>query len=126
MGIFMFLLMFVLAPVVGLYSTFGLGIEPWPVGVVIALFGFGGVLRIIYALMFESKVPLALPDGVETGRLDPASANFATSALPPQREPTAAEYTSPAAGWLEAETHEPASVIDRTTRLLEKDPDPEP
>ncbi len=125
MGVFMFLLMFVLAPVVGLISTFGLGIEPWPVGIVVALLGFGGLLRIIYALMFESKVPHALPDVAETGRLHPASANFTTSALPSQSEPSAADYASPAVGWRDAETVGPASVTDRTTRLLEKDPDPE-
>src|SRR5687767_14883625 len=50
-GLFMFLLMFVVAPIVGLIATFGLGIEPWPVGVVVFLLGVGGILRMIYALM---------------------------------------------------------------------------
>lgn len=124
MGVFMFLLMFVVAPIVGLISTFGLGIEPWPVGVVVTLLGLGGLLRIIYALMFESKVPHSLT-GPRPGRaLDPYSVNLATSALPPQRDLTASEYVSPhAAGRHEPETRTPASVTDDTTKLLEKDPD---
>ncbi len=122
MGIFMFLLMFVIAPIVGLISTFGLGIEPWPVGLVVALLGFGGLLRIIYALMFESKTPT--PTSPTTRELDPASPVFTTSALPPQRDRTAAEYVSPASGnWREPEIAIPTSVTDSTTKLLEKDSD---
>ena len=123
MGIFMFLLMFVLAPIVGLISTFGFGIEPWPVGVVVALLGAGGLLRIAYAVMFESRNPASLPGPRATNELN-SSAGFATSALPPQRHATAAEYTSPGpSSWLEPETREPLSVIDNTTKLLEKDSD---
>jgi hypothetical protein len=120
MGIFMFLLMFVVAPAVGLISTFGLGIEPWPVGLVVAFLGVGGLLRIIYALMFESKTPIAVAR--DTREIHPPS-DFATSALPPQRDIPASQYASPAGLWVEAETREPASVTDSTTKLLEKDPD---
>ncbi len=120
----MFLLMFLFAPVVGLISTFGLGIEPWPVGLVVAFFGVGGVLRIIYALMFESKNPRVLPDAIGGRGLQAASSDFATSALPPKRDLTASEYASPrSGGWIETETQEPASVTDNTTKLLEKEPE---
>lgn len=122
MGIFMFLLMFVLAPIVGLISVFGLGIEPWPVGLVVALCGVGGLLRVIYALMFESKIPLAASSSAR--ELDPALAGFTTSALPPQREIPANEYASPRPGtWREPDAHTPASVTDNTTKLLEKESD---
>ena len=123
MGIFMFLLMFVVAPIVGLISTFGLGIEPWPVGVVVTLLGLGGLLRIVYALMFESKLPHSLTASRAVHELDPSSVNLATSALPPQRDLTASEYVSPQAGTRgELETRTPPSVTDNTTKLLEKDP----
>ncbi len=122
MGIFMFLLMFVIAPIVGLISAFGLGIEPWPVGVVVALLGFGGLLRIIYALMFESKT--LTPTSQPTRELDPPAKSFTTTALPPQRERPAAEYASPASGnWREPDTATPTSVTDNTTKLLEKESD---
>lgn len=124
MGIFMFLLMFVVAPIVGLIATFGLGIDPWPVGVVVTLLGLGGLLRIVYALMFESKLPQALNESRAARELNPSSVNLVTSALPPQRDLAASEYVSPRAGvWRETETDGPASVTDNTTKLLEKDPD---
>ena len=61
----MFLLMFVVAPIVGMIVVFGMGKEPWPVGVVVMLLGLGGLLRIAYALMFESKYPTALTEARE-------------------------------------------------------------
>ena len=122
-GVFMFLLMFVLAPIVGIISTFGLGIEPWPVGVVVAGLGFGGLLRIAYALMFESKYPSALPaGGVAEGQL-PGRAGQAF--LPPQQTYPASQFTSPQTNRrLDTEPREPSSVTDSTTRLLEKDTEP--
>ena len=115
----MFLLMFVVAPIVGLIATFGLGIEPWPVGVVVVLLGLGGILRMIYALMFESKTPTAVPGPSLARDLD---AGFSTAALPPSRGVTASEYVGPdASRWRDAATNEPASVTDNTTKLLEKD-----
>src|SRR5687767_7368657 len=57
-GLFIFLLTFVIAPIVALIAEFGLGIEPWPQAVVAIGMGFGGLLRIAYALMFESKTAM--------------------------------------------------------------------
>lgn len=114
MGLFMFLLTFVVAPIVGMISAFALNIEPWPVGVAIFLLGVGGILRIIYALMFESKDPYAAFQNAPPG-LPQAQ----TSALPPQREMPASNYVSPGSAWLEPEI--PGSVTDNTTKLLEKE-----
>ncbi|MEO8572426.1 MAG: hypothetical protein ABI481_00530 [Pyrinomonadaceae bacterium] len=122
MGIFMFLLMFVIAPIIGLIATFGLRMEPWPVGIVVAVLGVGGILRIIYALMFESKTIAALPPGPDARELDPAQAGFSTSALPPQRDVPASQYAAPSSpAWRDEKTHEPTSVTDHTTKLLEKE-----
>lgn len=121
-GIFMFLLMFVVAPIVGLISTFGFGVEPWPVGVVVTLLGLGGILRMVYAVMFESKYPPSLLAARDATELTPGG--FAASALPPHRRP-ASEYASPGpAAWRDREPAEPASVTDGTTKLLEEDLDP--
>lgn len=118
----MFLLMFVVAPIVGLIATFGLGIEPWPVGIVVVLLGLGGILRMIYALMFESKTATSVTRISRARELD---AGFSGAALPPSRGVTASEYVGPNAGqWKGAETREPASVTDNTTKLLEKDTEP--
>lgn len=116
MGIFMFLLTFVFAPVVGLISV-AIGIEPWPVGIVVSLLGLGGILRIIYALMFESKDPFAWRATRDlSGSIAPAQ----TNALPPQRDIPAAEYVSPGSAWREPEIRNPGSVTDTTTKLLQK------
>lgn len=118
-GVFLFLLMFVLAPVIGLISTFGLGIEPWPVGIIVALCGGGGILRILYAVMFEAKHANALSAGAN--RIEFPAGDFSTSALPPQRTMSASEYASPAGTWRDPATREPTSVTDNTTKLLERD-----
>lgn len=115
MGIFMFLLTFVIAPITGIIFSLGLGMEPWPVGIVIFGLGVGGILRIIYALMFESKDPYA---GLQ-GREQPTPiTGTSTTALPPQ---TASDYASPASAWREPESQTPASVTETTTKLLDKD-----
>ena len=123
-GLFMFLLMFVFAPLLGIISQFGLGMEPWPAGVAVLLFGGGGLLRIVYAVLFESKYPQGLPAGVAPhiagGPI--LGANPAQSALPPQRNLAASEYTTPKGGrWLETSDLEPSSVTENTIRLLEKE-----
>jgi len=121
-GLFIFLLMFVVAPILGMISVFGLGIVPWPMGVSVFLLGVGGLLRIAYALMFESNNPVeALMESRGTPELNPA-ATFSTSALPPQPDMSASEYVSPTAGRRpELTTDRPGSITEGTTRLLEKE-----
>jgi hypothetical protein len=114
MGLFIFLLTFVFAPIVGLLSVFAFRIPPWPMGIIIFLFGVGGILRMIYALMFESNDPYA----VQHGREQPiAITGNPTTALPPQ---SAADYASPVSAWREPEELTPASVTETTTKLLDK------
>lgn len=118
-GVFLFLLTIVIAPIVGIFSEFALGITPWPVGIVIFGLGFGGLLRIAYAVMFESKVPvgqdISLVDrGVELSGKEPQPV------LPAQD--ARSEFNSSDAGsWLETNDLDPPSVTDHTTKLLEKD-----
>jgi hypothetical protein len=119
MGIFMILLMLVIAPILGIISTFVFRFVPWPMGIVIFLLGGGGLLRIAYAMMFESKYPMRLPaaQGVEQPALDGAAA---AQALP--HSTFAPPISTPTSGrWHDTNDLEPHSVTDHTTKLLEKD-----
>jgi hypothetical protein len=119
MGLFILLLTIVLAPIVGIISVFALNTEPWPVGVVIFLLGGGGLLRIVYALMFQPKYG-------DAGALPPAVIDEQTtfgraasqSALPP---PSIIPPIDRTGSWLDTNNLEPDSVTDHTTKLLEKD-----
>jgi hypothetical protein len=120
-GLFMLMLMIILAPIVGMISAFGFGIEPWPVGLVVFGLGGGGILRILYALMFESRYPSALPPGSFQHAVDAPS--FETYPLRPELgDPAASEYIAPKhARPLKTNDLEPSSITERTTRHLEKD-----
>jgi hypothetical protein len=123
-GLFIFLLTFLVAPLLGIISVFLFRMPPWPMGIAIFLLGGGGLLRIAYALMFESKYPLGLPAGASL-RVDPQpSLNQAAEhgELPPQRAIPASQYVTPRTGrWLDTKDLEPPSVTESTTKLLERD-----
>jgi hypothetical protein len=113
----MFLLTFVIAPVVGLISTFGLGMDPWPVGVVVLLLGFGGLMRVAYAMMFEEKYT-ELPGSPPMSALPPETAKLKlTSTAQPEIELPRSKVPVSERG-----TH--GSVTEGTTRLLDADQEP--
>ncbi len=118
-GLFMFLLTFVIAPIVGLISQFGLGMEPWPVGVVIFGLGIGGLLRIAYAMMFEPKlIGSADAAGLSAAEHDKS---FAPSPNIPRTGITQSQlYAASSRAQLETNDLSPPSVIDSTTKLLKK------
>jgi len=120
-GLFIFLLTFLFAPIVGIISM-ALRVEPFGVGIVTVLFFIGGLLRIIYALMFES------PEAGDPTREEKILANAvrfqdqqSRGALPPATSIPAANYSPPPApGWRETNDLVP-SVTEGTTKLLESD-----
>jgi hypothetical protein len=123
-GIFMLLLIILVAPIIGMISEFALRIEPWPMGIAVFLLGGGGILRIAYALMFEPKYSGALPAAqVEE---QPSLERLRTrSELPPQQTFATSQYIQPKAGGrFDTKDLEPGSVTDGTTKLLEKESDP--
>src|SRR5215468_3327760 len=63
MGLFMFLLTFLVEPILGMISVFVFRMPPWPMGIAIFGLGGGGLLRMLYAVMFESKYPPGLSAG---------------------------------------------------------------
>jgi hypothetical protein len=121
----MVLLTLVVAPIVGLISQFGFGIEPWPVGVVIFALGLGGLLRIAYAFMFGSKDDLSSRAvGKPVFERSPAISDLARiNALP---APNSHSEMDNARTWSKSTNMDlqPPSVTDHTTKLLETDQDP--
>ncbi|HEX3100315.1 MAG TPA: hypothetical protein VHQ01_00910 [Pyrinomonadaceae bacterium] len=124
-GAFLFLLAIFLAPVLGIFIRFALDMRPWPMGIFLFLVGGAGILRIIYALFFESKYPNSDVEFEEMWRHAPL-----TSSAPPNRElpmgdPSAFIPASPphAGRWLDTNDLAPHSVTDATTQLLEKEHD---
>jgi hypothetical protein len=120
-GLFLMLLTVVLVPLLGILLRFGIGTNPWPLGVVVFLLGGGGLLRIAYALMFEPRYSNALPPGTDrrpanlaAARSNPElSAGDASTYIPP---------VSPRAGrWLDTNELQQGSVTEGTTKLLEKE-----
>jgi hypothetical protein len=91
----------------------------------IAAFGllFGGLLRIAYALMFESKYPpgSSVEASLQVGD-QPTIDSVPREALPPQQTYPASSYAAPQTGrWLDTSDLEPRSVTESTTKLLERD-----
>jgi hypothetical protein len=122
-GLFIFLLTFLFAPITGMVSMF-LNIRPFAVGIVSVLFFIGGLLRMVYALMFES----ANPGGstLEQHILEAKQKVLPRSevnALPPQQSIPVSDYVSPASGnWRDTnDLATPRTVTENTTKLLEKD-----
>lgn len=124
-GIFFFLLAFLVVPILTMIT---IAIEAEPIAVVVAsvLFTVGGLLRIAYALMFESGQASATP--IEGAGF---AANFFgktkdVPALPPERSVPADVYAPPVSGrWLDTNdlAKTPGSVTDSTTKLLERERD---
>lgn len=115
-GSFIFLLSFLIVPIMAIISI-ALNIEPFAVVISALLFGVGGLLRVAYALMFESGAPRDL----EKDNL--LSEVRSSPALPPSHSTPAAPYTSPAGSWRDTKDLQPqaGSVTDSTTKLLRKD-----
>jgi hypothetical protein len=118
-GAFMFLLTFLVVPLLALISI-ALDLEPFLPAIGVFLLGVGGVLRIIYALMFEAGATdlntfqqAAFPVNQEN-----------RGALPPSQSIPASAYTSPTAGsWRDTNDlqYQPGSVTDTTTKLLQRE-----
>lgn len=125
-GLFLFLLTFLVAPLMGMISL-ALNIEPFLVGIAVIVCFVGGLLRMVYALMFEE----AAPAGASSDKfLDAAQHHLKRAAgmqaLPPQQSFPVTDYNAPKTGnWRDTNDLQPASVVEGTTKLLEKDEFPQ-
>ncbi len=124
-GVFLFLLTFLFVPLTGILTAF-LGIEPFLPAISAILFLVGGLLRIVYALMFESGIPggKTLEEKVLSGTPIPSGKEKAGELPPGQSIPAHVYAPPPGAGhWRDTNdlAPSPGSVTDGTTKLLEKD-----
>jgi hypothetical protein len=121
-GLFIFLLTFLIVPIVAIFTRM-FGLMPFPVAITAILLFVGGILRMVYALLFEPTE--AAPASLNSQAVaQPRLANPAAdrSALPPQQTYPASNYGAPAAGrWRDTSDLEPASVTENTTKLLENE-----
>lgn len=123
-GVFVFLLGFLVVPIV-LAISIATSLGPAPSLISAFLFLMGAVLRVAYALLFESNAPGE--STLEEKLLAASQRNFKTQqepgALPPQRSTPVSDYISPAAGaWRDTNDLQrvPGSVTDPTTKFLEE------
>jgi hypothetical protein len=98
-----------------------LRIAPVIIPIVAVLSFMGGLMRIIYALMFESKQAAGDAAIVSQFTQGQISGPGSYGALPPQTSIPVSDFQMPRAGsWRETDDLEPSSVTDSTTKLLEK------
>ena len=124
-GVFLFLLALLVLPIAAIITVAN-DAEPYVAAAVFFLTVVGGLLRIVYALMFESAEPgsATLEENVMagTGKLLKRKRQKAELKAAPAN---AEVYSAPAQSkWLdtnELATPPPASVTDNTTKLLEKE-----
>jgi hypothetical protein len=120
-GTFIFLLSFLVVPLIAM-MTIAVNAEPFAVAIAAVLLTVGGLLRIAYALMFES--------GASANMALPASPNQISGAntskeLPGGQSIPVSVYSPPAGGWRDTNdlSAMPGSVTDSTTKLLSKQDD---
>ena len=120
-GFFIFLLTFLFVPIIAII-TMTLRAEPVAVVITAIILFVGGLLRMAYALMFESNEPVAKTD--EQGLL-PSTQNLIgkskAAALPPQNLSTSGYIPPDLGNWRDTKDLVQPSITEHTTKLLEKD-----
>lgn len=94
------------------------------VGLAAIIFFLGGILRMIYAAIFESGNPAdtTLEENVMQTAQKLLNKKPQANALPPQQEIPASSYIPPTQGnWRDTNDLTPTSVTDSTTKLLQKE-----
>lgn len=126
-GLFIFLLTFLIVPLIAIISV-AIGIRPpWGVPIAAIILTMGGLLRMAYALMFESPVGGgATSEESRTAWARNLLNRPVSQALPPQQTYPVNSYVSPATGnWRDTNDLELISVTEGTTKLLEHDEIPQ-
>jgi hypothetical protein len=116
-GLLIFLLTFLIVPILTIL-TIAANEKPFLVVIATILFGLGGLIKMAWALLFESDKAI---DNTSKNNYIPAANNF--EALPEMRETPANAYVSPAGTWRDTNDLEPrGSVTDPTTKFLVNEP----
>ncbi len=121
-GLFIFMLAFLVVPILAILTVMT-NREPFAVVIALILLVVGGLLRIAYAMMFESSDPTG--QSVEQAAYQTAqnvlSGSRNQNALPPPQSIPTSVYMPPKQGnWRETNDLEPSSMTDPTTKLLDK------
>ncbi len=120
-GLFIFLLTFLLVPLVSIVAA-GLNIDRFVVALTAVSLFMGGILRMVYALLFELPEETVSVNEHIAARQGAFSGTSAAGALPPQTSIPAREFVQPAAGnWRDTNDLSPVSVTENTTKLLDND-----
>jgi hypothetical protein len=123
-GLFIFLLSFLIVPLAAMVTVF-LNIEPFLPAISAILLTVGGLLRVVYALMFESGVSggNTLEQSVMAASQNLFAGKREAGELPPAQSIPTSVYAPPGTGrWRETnELETPGSVTDSTTKLLHDD-----
>lgn len=112
-----------LLPIAGILMAF-VGFPVFIVALTAILSFMGGILRIVFAFMFESneKEFELEEDDQAFSNQNVLKQSSSKNALPPQTSYPVEDYQMPQAGsWRDSEELQPTSVIEDTTKLLEKD-----
>jgi hypothetical protein len=92
--------------------------------IVAILLTVGGLLRMAYAMMFESDVPtdLTLEGSVYQSAQSLLGKKQNIKSLPPEQSIPVSSYVPPTAGnWRDTNDLTPTSVTESTTKLLQKE-----
>ncbi|MGI8882932.1 MAG: hypothetical protein ACR2IA_01640 [Pyrinomonadaceae bacterium] len=123
-GLFIFMLSFLIVPLVTIFSIMIHVEKPFAVIITALLLTVGGLLRMAYAIMFEANAPDA--NTLEASALQTAR-NFLgrrkqSDELPPQQSIPVNNYMPPMQrNWRDTNDLSPTSVTDNTTKLLQKE-----
>lgn len=119
----MFLLGVVMVPILLILSQL-LRFSEEVAGLAAVVLFLGGIVRMIFALLFESGNPAekTLEDNVYETAQKFLKKQPAANALPPSQSIPVENYAPPrAANWRDTNDLEPSSVTDPTTKFLPKD-----
>ncbi len=116
LGLLIFLLTFLVVPILTMISI-AVRAQPFIAVIAAVLFGLGGLLKMAWALLFESEQNHKInPDEIYV----PASRKI--DLLPEMRDTPANAYVSPVGAWRDTNELEPrGSVTDPTTKFLVND-----
>jgi hypothetical protein len=115
-----FLFGVIVVPILGILSNI-LRFSDDIVGLAAVVFFLGGIVRMLFALIFESGNPSdkTLEENVMQTAQKFLNKNPQANALPPQQSIPVDNYAPPRqSNWRDTNDLEPSSVIDNTTKLL--------
>jgi hypothetical protein len=124
-GLFVFLLSFLVVPLIAILTIAANVREPFAVAIAAILLTVGGLLRMAYALMFESNEPYGgatLEESALNAAQNFLGKNKSAAALPPQQSIPTSTYVPPTAGnWRDTnDLNATPSVTENTTKFLDE------